>query len=77
MICKSEKKSTALGVLVILPLLLLISACVQYEYSQFRSEKDNKERFALLFFEAIQTCDGKNKADCLTSALMGQIEEFA
>ena len=79
MICKSAKKSTALGVLVILPLLLLISACAQYEYSQFRSEKDNKERFALLFFEAIQTCDGKNEADhrfCVTEVKKELTDRF-
>jgi hypothetical protein len=76
---KTEKISTGLGALIIMPLFFLISACAQYEYSQFRSEEENKERFALLFFEAIQTCDGKIEADhkvCVTEVKKELTDRF-
>jgi hypothetical protein len=44
-------------------LLIVCSSCVQYEYSQFRSEEENQMRFAELFYKSIQTCDGRNQED--------------
>ena len=44
----------------ILLVFVLLTGCVQYEYSQFRSEEENVVRLKKLYLQSVQTCNGKD-----------------
>jgi hypothetical protein len=48
-------------VVTVFALLVSFVSCVQFEYSQFRSEEENQKRFAEVFYKSIQTCDGRER----------------
>ena len=66
-------------ILLLLALPIFLSSCVQFEYSQFRSDEENQKRFAELFYKSIQTCDGRLREDhemCVASIKEELIERF-
>ena len=44
---------------IVLPTILILSGCAQYEYSQFRNDDENMARIKTMYLKSIKICDGR------------------